>query len=132
MLADAYTLGSAQRPGVAPRALAGDIAGDSDAEGSIADVVRRSGKPSAAARALVRIVNTPAAAWLRQAVDAARAADVVLAGGLAGFVSLSAAEALRLPAIGVGTFPLTPTRAFPYHALGRAGRRAVRRRALRR
>lgn len=114
LLADASTLGSARQLGVATQALAGDIAGGAGAAGSIADVVGRSGKPGAAARALVQIVNTHTAAWLRQAVDAARAADVVLAGGLAGFVGLSAAEALRLPAIGLGMFPLTPTREFAY------------------
>jgi len=114
LLADASTLDSARQLGVATQALAGDIAGGADAAGSIADVVSRSDRPSAAARALVAIVNTHAAAWLRQAVDAARDVDVVLAGGLAGFVGLSAAEALRLPAIGLGMFPLTPTREFAY------------------
>lgn len=114
LLADASTLGSARQLGVATRGLAGDIAGGAGSAGSIADVVSRSTRPSAAARALVAIVNTNASAWLRQAVDAARDADVVLAGGLAGFVGLSAAEALRLPAIGLGMFPLTPTREFAY------------------
>lgn len=114
LLADAATLGSARALGVATQALAGDIAGGADAAGSIAEVVGRSRNPGAAARALVGIVNAQAAAWLRQAVDAARDADAVLTAGLAGFVGLSAAEALRLPAIGLGMFPLTPTRAFAY------------------
>ncbi|MCC7038673.1 MAG: glycosyltransferase family 1 protein [Burkholderiales bacterium] len=113
LLADAATLGSAQSLGVATRPLAGDIAGDRDAAGSIAHVVR-SNEAGAVARALVGIVNAHTAAWLRQSVEAARDADAVLTAGLAGFVGLAAAEVLRRPVIGLGMFPLTPTREFAY------------------
>lgn len=117
LLADEATLGSAHRLGVATRPLAGDIAGHADSAGSIAHVIGRSARPSEAARALVQIANSHAATWLAQAVEAARDADVVLASGLAGFIGLSAAEALGRPAIGLGMFPLTPTRAFAYPLL---------------
>ena len=128
LLADASTLGSAQRLGVATQALAGDIAGGSDTAGSIADVVARSSNPRSAANALIGIVNTHAGDWLRQAVDAARNADVVLTSGLAGFVGLSAAQALRLPAIGLGMFPLMPTREYasPFLPPGRIWHRLNR------
>jgi len=112
LLADGATLASAQRLGVVTQALAGDIQGTSGAGGSIADVVARSARPNDAARALVGIANTHATAWLRQTVEAARGCDAIVASGLAGFVGLSAGEALGIPAIGAGMFPLTPTREF--------------------
>lgn len=114
LLADASTLGSARQLGVATQALAGDIAGKADTAGSIAHVIGRSQRPGEAARALVQIANDHAAAWLRQTLDAAGSSDLILASGLAGFVGLAAAEALRRPVMGLGMFPLTPTRAFAY------------------
>jgi sterol 3beta-glucosyltransferase len=112
LLADASTLGTAQRLGVRSHALAGDIRGALGSGGAIANVVAQSDRPGAAAKALADIANVQAAAWLRQTVEAARGCDAIVCAGLAAFVGLSAAEALDVPAIGAGMFPLTPTREF--------------------
>ncbi len=112
LLADAATLGAAQRLGVRTQALAGDIRGALGASGAIANVVAQSESPGAAAKALAAIANTHASAWLRQTVETARGCDGVVCSGLAAFVGLSAAEALGVPAVGAGMFPLTPTREF--------------------
>lgn len=106
LLADASTLGTAQRLGVHSHALAGDI------QGTLADVIALGDRPAAAMKALAAIANTNATAWLRQTVEAASGCDAIVCSGLAAFVGLSAAEALRVPAIGAGMFPLTPTSAF--------------------
>ncbi|WGT63107.1 glycosyltransferase [Variovorax paradoxus] len=112
LLADASTLGTAQRLGVRSHALAGDIRGALGSGGAIANVVAQSDRPGAAAKALADIANVQAAAWLRQTVEAARGCDAIVCAGLAAFVGLSAAESLDVPAIGAGMFPLTPTREF--------------------
>ncbi|AGU52752.1 putative glycosyltransferase [Variovorax paradoxus B4] len=112
LLADASTLGAAQRLGVRTQALAGDIRGALGASGAIANVVAHSERPGAAAKALAAIANGNATAWLRQAVETARGSEAIVCAGLAAFVGLSAAEALRVPAVGAGLFPLTPTRDF--------------------
>lgn len=106
LLADASTLGAAQRLGVRSQALAGDM------QGALANVIALGDRPSAAMNALAAIANTHAAAWLRQTIDAAKGCDALVCSGLAAFVGLSAAEALRVPAIGAGMFPLTPTAEF--------------------
>jgi len=68
------------------------------------------GAPSAAA--LVRVVNDNTSAWLRLALEHGADCDVVLAGGLAGFVGFSAAEKLGVLGVGAAMFPITPTAAF--------------------
>lgn len=112
LLADASTLGTARRLGVRAQALAGDIQGALGASGSIANVVAQSHNPGAAAKALAAIANANAVAWLRQTVEAAQGCDAIVSAGLAAFVGLSAGDALRVPVIGAGMFPLTPTRDF--------------------
>lgn len=112
LLADGATLGAADRLGVRTRALAGDIRGALGASGAIANVVAQSDRPGAAAKALAAIANTHAAAWLRQTVETAQGCDAIVCAGLAAFVGLSAGEALGVPVIGAGLFPLTPTRDF--------------------
>ncbi|MDH6590336.1 sterol 3beta-glucosyltransferase [Variovorax sp. TBS-050B] len=112
LLADAATLASTQALGVCTQALAGDIRGALGASGAIANVVAQSERPGAAAKALAAIANTHAAAWLRQTVQTAQGCDAIVCAGLAAFVGLSAGEALGVPVIGAGLFPLTPTRDF--------------------
>lgn len=111
ILADASTLGTARKLGVRSQALDGDIRGALGTGGAIANVVA-SNRPGAAAQALADIANASATAWLRQIVETARGCDAIVCSGLAAFVGLSAAEALRVPVIGAGMFPLTPTRCF--------------------
>lgn len=106
LLADATTLGAAERLGVRSQALAGDI------RQALGGVIAQGDKPAAAAKALADIANANATPWLRQTIEAAQGCDAIVCAGLAAFVGLSAAEALGVPAIGAGMFPLTPTAAF--------------------
>lgn len=112
LLADASTLETAQKLQVKTQALAGDIQGALGTHGAIANVVAQSDRPGAAAQALAAIANTNANSWLRQTVETAEGCDLIVASGLAAFTGLSAADALGVPVIGAGMFPLTPTRDF--------------------
>lgn len=113
LLGDASTLGAARSLGVPAVALAGDIRGTIDPRQGISGVVNEGTGFGSTAKALARIANANAVQWLRTTVDVGRDSDAILVGGLAAFVGFSAAEALRIPAIGLGMIPITPTRAFP-------------------
>lgn len=109
LLADAATLGYAAGLEVPASALAGDIR---TMLRQATTVVASGGGFSSTASAFARIATTNSEAWLRAALAAADGCDAVMLGGLAGFVGLSAAEALGVPAIGTGLIPITPTRDF--------------------
>jgi sterol 3beta-glucosyltransferase len=113
LLASDATLGSAREMGVPSDALAGDIRGMARPGGEISNVVERGDRFSSVATTLAHIANLNAEAWLQAAVEAGRDRDALLVSGLAGFAGLSAAEHLRIPAIGVGLIPISPTSAFP-------------------
>ncbi len=108
LLADRATLGTAAALAVPATPIAGDI--------------RKALQPGAGlfeknsvnhtARELARIANENAEQWLRTAVQIGEGCDALILSGLAGFIGLSAAEYLRVPAIGTGLFPLTPTAEF--------------------
>ncbi|MET0506889.1 MAG: hypothetical protein ABWZ78_01745, partial [Burkholderiaceae bacterium] len=83
------------------------------ASGTIGSVIAQAGRPNAALRALADIANPQAADWLRDALAAGQGCDALLVSGLTAFVGLSAAEKLRVPAIGVAMIPITPTGKFP-------------------
>jgi sterol 3beta-glucosyltransferase len=102
LLGDASTLGIARTLGVPSRALAGDIRATIAADGAMRDITRN----------LSRLTIAHSADWLRQAIEAGRGCDAVVVSGLAAFVGLSAAEALRVPAIGAMLIPISPTAAF--------------------
>jgi sterol 3beta-glucosyltransferase len=113
LLGDARTLGSAHELAVPASALSGDIRqlfAEAGAEG-----------PAGTAKALVRLTNRNTQSWTAQALTAARGCDAILTSGLAGFVGLSVAERLGIPAIGTGMIPLTPSREFasPFLPVGR-------------
>jgi UDP:flavonoid glycosyltransferase YjiC (YdhE family) len=112
LLADGTTLGSARALGVPHQALAGDIRGTLQPGTGIASVLDQT-NPNATAQALARIANENALAWARQTLEVAKDCDALIVAGLAAFVGLSVAEALRIPVMGAGMFPLTPTSAFP-------------------
>lgn len=112
LLADRATLSTAEALGVPTTSLAGDIRGTLQPGGSIANVVERQGF-NAMAKALASIANANAEPWLRTIVEAGKGCDAVIASGLTAFVGLSAAEYLRVPAIGAGLIPITPTISFP-------------------
>lgn len=105
LLGDARTLGSATELGLANSALSGDIRqlfSDWSREG-----------PKGTAKALVRLTNANTYAWTVETLAAAEGCDAILTSGLAGFIGLSVAERLGIPAIGAGMIPLTPSREFP-------------------
>ncbi|MBD9480547.1 glycosyltransferase [Pseudoxanthomonas sp. PXM02] len=102
LLGDASTLGVAQALGIPAQALAGDIRATIAADGAMRDITRN----------LARLTIEHSGDWLRQAIDAGRGCDAVIVSGLAAFVGLSAAEALRVPAIGAMLIPISPTSAF--------------------
>ncbi|CAM3945465.1 glycosyltransferase [Bordetella muralis] len=105
LLGEARSLGLAQRLAVPAVPLAGDIRtlftrwSQSGARGT--------------AKALVGLTNANAAAWMAQTFEAAQGCDAIVVSGLAGFVGLSVAERLAVPALGAGMIPLTPSSEFP-------------------
>jgi len=112
-LADASTLGTAKALGVPAVPLAGDIRGTLDPQQAISGVLKEGAGVTRTTRALANIANANATSWLRTTVGAARGCDALIVSGLAAFVGFSAAEFLRIPAIGAGMIPITPTREFP-------------------
>ena len=113
LLAAGETLGSARDLGVPHAAMAGDIRCTLRSGTSIAAVVSGKSNLNATTQALARIANENATAWMRQTVAAATGCDALIVAGLAAFVGLSVAEKLKIPVIGAGMFPLTPTSEFP-------------------
>lgn len=104
LLGDASTLGAARELGVAATALPGDIR-------ELFSTWGRQG-PRGTTQALVALTNAYTAAWMRQTLAAAQGCDAIVTSGLAGFVGLSVAERLAVPAIGASMIPLTPSREF--------------------
>lgn len=112
LLADAQTLDAVQALAIPAAPLSGNIR----------DLFARWGQEGArgTARAMIQLCNAQAVAWTEQTLVAARDCDGIVASGLAGFVGLSVAEHLAIPAIGAGMFPLTPSREFPSPLLPQA------------
>jgi len=65
------------------------------------------------AKALAEIARQNTAAWMRTTLEHCAQADGIVCAGLAIYVGLSCAEALRIPVIGAGLQPMMPTREFP-------------------
>jgi len=116
LLADGGTLGSAQALDVPHAALEGDIHDD------VVALVSRGNGVAAASTGLGRMALQHVSGWMRQADAAAEGCDAILTGGLAAFVGMSVGERRRIPVIGSGMIPLTPTRAFrsPFLPPGRS------------
>ena len=105
LLGDARTLNSAEELGLANSALSGDIRQSFSTWSSQG--------PKGTARALAQLTNANTRAWMVETLTAAEGCDAILTSGLAGFIGLSVAERLGIPAIGTGMIPLTPSRDFP-------------------
>ena len=118
------TLTSARDLGVPHAALAGDIRGTLQPGGGIASVLSGKKSMNATAKALAKIANDNAAAWMSQTLEVIPGCDAVIGAGLAAFAGFCAAEKLGIPIIGAGMFPLTPTREFasPFLPPGRTPR----------
>ena len=113
LLADVATLGSATALGVPATPLAGDIKGLTDPSKGIASVISKHQRVTDTAKALAHLANSNAEAWMRTTVAAGQGCDVIIVSALAAFIGLSAAEYLKVPAIGASLIPITPTAAFP-------------------
>ncbi|KVL18096.1 glycosyltransferase [Burkholderia sp. MSMB1826] len=112
LLADAATLGSAAALGVPSAPLSGDIRRAIAPQGALADAVRGRGGFNDTSKALAAIANANTAAWMREVANASAGCDALLVSGLASFVGLSVAEYRRIPAIGAGMIPITPSAEF--------------------
>ena len=113
LLAAEGTLASAQELGVPHAALAGDIRGMLQPRQGDAPIASGKAGLNATTKAISRIANDNAMAWMRRTRELAAGRDAILCAGLAAFVGFSVAEALDIPTIGAGMIPLTPTAAFP-------------------
>jgi len=96
--------------GVPFTSLAGDMAAEMEAAGL--DLLPRGDDVTRVARALSDIATRHTKDWMRAALAHARGADAILCAGLAIYVGLSCAEALRIMPIGIALQPMMPTRAF--------------------
>jgi UDP:flavonoid glycosyltransferase YjiC (YdhE family) len=115
LLADRSTLDTAKALGVATLALAGDMKAMVAPGGALSRLMMDGGDASLMAKAVASIANQHTTQWLQTVLAEARAmkADAVLFSGIASYVGLAAGEHLGVPAIGLGLWPISPTRAFP-------------------
>lgn len=104
LLGDARTLGLASTCAIPASPLSGDVR-------TLFSEWAQKG-PRSTSQALVKLTNENSAAWMKQTLDVAQGCDAIVTSGLAGFVGLSVAERLDVPAIGAGMIPLTPSREF--------------------
>jgi UDP:flavonoid glycosyltransferase YjiC (YdhE family) len=112
--ADRSTLSAAQAQGVAVHALSGDMKATVGPEGVLSKLISESGDVRQMAKAVARIADENTMAWMKEIADQAKSSDAILFSGVTSYVALSVAEHLRIPAIGLGLWPLaSPTRAFP-------------------
>lgn len=112
LLADRATLGSAAALGVPASALSGDIRAALMPGATLGSVVSGHTRFNATAKALASIANASTHAWMQEAADASAGCDAIIVSGLAAFVGLSVAEYRRVPVLGAGLIPLTPTSSF--------------------
>lgn len=113
LLADGGTLRSARDGGVPHVALDGDIRRALRPSGDLASAAAGRNGLDSTAKALGHLANENAESWLRQILSTAKGCDGLIVAGLAAYVGFSAAEKLRVPVVGAGMIPLTPTSAFP-------------------
>ena len=110
LLAERAGIAHAEALGVPFVPLPGDMA--AAMRTAAAGVTRRGADARYVARTLAAIAAANTGEWLRVALANARGRDVVICAGLAIYVGLAAADALRIRAIGAGLQPMMPTRAF--------------------
>lgn len=113
LLADRSTLPTAEAHGISAQALAGDIKATVMPGGAFSKLMKEGGDARQMAKAIAQIANENTASWMKDVVEQARSSDAILFSGIAGYVGLSVAEHLRIPAIGLGVWPISPTREFP-------------------
>ncbi len=113
LFADRSTLSTAQAQGVSAQALAGDMKATFGPGGTLAKLMQDGSDVTRTSKAIAQIANDNTTSWMRDVVEQANSADAILFSGITSYVGLSVAEYLRIPAIGLGLWPLSPTIAFP-------------------
>lgn len=111
--ADRSTLAVAQAQGICFHALSGDMKATVGPEGALSKLMRKGGDVTQLAKAVALIADENTVEWMREITTQAQSSDAILFSGIASYVGLSVAEYLRIPAIGLGLWPMSPTRAFP-------------------
>jgi UDP:flavonoid glycosyltransferase YjiC (YdhE family) len=112
LLADRASAAQAQAHGVPFTALDGDIRELVSHGAALAGVMRDGGSLARITRACAELAVRNTAAWMQTAREAADGTDVLVFSGLASYAGLAVADGMRLPAIGAGLWPMTPTRDF--------------------
>jgi UDP:flavonoid glycosyltransferase YjiC (YdhE family) len=112
LLADRACAPLALAHGIPFTALAGDIRQAVLPGGQLGAVTQGRADLSRVTRACARIAREHTGAWMATAAQEARGCDVLVFSGLASYVGLAVAEALRISCIGAGLWPMTPTREF--------------------
>jgi sterol 3beta-glucosyltransferase len=112
LLADRACAPLALAHGIPFTPLAGDIRQAVLPDGALGTVAQGRADLSRVTRACARIAREHTASWMATAAEAAAGCDVLVFSGLASYVGLAVAEALRIPCIGAGLWPMTPTREF--------------------
>lgn len=112
LLADRSTLPTALAHGVSAQALAGDMKATVLPGGALSKLMKDGGDVTQMAKACARLANENTASWMRDLLDEATGSDAIIFSGFAGYVGLSVAEHLRIPAVGAGLWPISPTREF--------------------
>jgi len=110
LLAERSTLGPAQDHAIPCHALVGDLKGE--AEGAFQRVMSKGDNVQVVLRTVAQIANDNAQAWMADLLEHSRGADAILFSGLASYVGLAVGEHLGIPAIGLGLWPISPTREF--------------------
>ncbi len=98
-------------------ALEGDMAATVGPGGPLHKLMNEHVSPRQVAKAAADLTNAQTASWMQSLVDCTADCDAILFSGFASYVGLSVAEYRDVPAIGLGLFPVTPTKEFPFSML---------------
>lgn len=112
LFADRSTLSTAKLLGVACTPLAGDMREAAEPNAALSRMMKDGGGVQRMTRAVARIANENTAAWMECALRDASSSDAILFSGIASYIGLSVGECLNVPAIGLGLWPISPTREF--------------------
>lgn len=113
LFADRSTLSTAQAQSILTFPLAGDMKSTVSPGGALAKLMQNGSDVTRMSKAVARIANDNTTSWMQDVAEQAHSADAILFSGITSYVGLSVAEYLRIPAIGLGLWPLSPTSAFP-------------------
>ena len=109
---DRSALAAAQAHGISFHALSGDMKAAVGDDGAFSKLMREGSDVTQMAKAVAHIADENTVSWMREIADHAQFSDAILFSGIASYVGLSVAEYLHMPAIGLGLWPMSPTRTF--------------------